>query len=63
MSLTQEEWLKIFTGDILVCKTEAGLRRWGENFSDEIKQKCPEHVAELREKYLARLEEIKSCAK
>lgn len=63
MSLTQEDWLQIFTGDILACKTEAGLRRWATNWGDDIKAKCPEHVTELRQKYLARMEEIKGCAK
>ncbi len=58
--MTQEEWLKIFLGDISACRSAYQRRRWGVMFAEDIQAKCPEYVDEVRAAYAERLGDLRS---
>lgn len=60
-SLSQDYWKSIFLGDFNACRTSQALKDYGRNWARELRDKCPDHQAELRQAYQDRMQALEAA--
>lgn len=58
--MTEQDWFKLYSGDIATCKTLDKLRKWAVDWHEDLKKNCPTTIEALRVTYRQRIDELKN---